>query len=997
MKKKRITLLSCVALSLSATAQTNLPFVETFDTEESMNRFSVVDNNEDGITWKYDNSLHLVRYDYNDYKAGDDWLFLPTIHFEKNKQYRISFSTQCRSMSAIESVEVTIGKKTDISEQKAIAEKLNVVWISPKETEYIFTVDETGDYNLAFHEVSAAAKYYLLLDDIKVSEVVNAAVPETVKDISILPEGKGGLSVNISFEAPSKDINGEILKDISSIEVYRDDLKKNIKVFENPAPSEKLSFTDNVDKSGSYSYKFTVNNAGGSSESLTQEVYVGYDIPTGVSDVKASAEGKNVKLTWEAPAKGKHGGYVDIDNLSYVITRVNETEPFATVKTTEFTDENVNYDIAQQALSMYTIKALNNGIEGEEAKSNLVLSGEPYKAPFDESFAYASTELYPWYSENTYKGTEKYWDLRTYGFSPQTYAYDDDAGLLLFRSYSAPKGTQEYFLSPLFDISDMLHPIFVYHIYHSGNSNDLDNVTLEFAKDGGEFKIYGTPAVLGAEEVGWKEYYVELDNLLKSKYIQLGIRGHAEGGHNIHIDKLALIDNCYDVMPTKPVIGSDVTINTYFPVSTTVTNTGNKTVKDIEVKLLRNGEAVQTQHIDALEPASEKEITFTVKEDVNAAGTDILYAIQTTSAEDEKTWNDISEGSNVKVLVPQLPTASNLTVNSDGRNVVLTWNKAEEYNNYLPQTDDFESYTAFSIDNIAPWTLVDADKEATGDWYIKYDNVNKPMAFQVFNTEKAELSSSDLEAFEAHSGKQYLISFFNDNYTIANDDWLVSPEIVSDKPVSFFAKTLSRGYKAEAIEVYYSEKTTDISDFKLIASETIPYAWTEFSYRLPASAHYFAIRHTSLDGSALMIDDITCAQKSQEPKKELPVGYNIYRDDILQNETPIELCQYTDKTASKGIHTYKVTAVFDAGESYYTDPVEIDINTSSIKTVSDKDAEISFINGRLAISGKIKGGVSIYNINGALVDSYVNTISKTLAKGTYILKYNGKTIKAINK
>ena len=48
-----------------------------------------------------------------------------------------------------------------------------------------------------------------------------------------------------------------------------------------------------------------------------------------------------------------------------------------------------------------------------------------------------------------------------------------------------------------------------------------------------------------------------------------------------------------------------------------------------------------------------------------------------------------------------------------------------------------------------------------------------------------------MEALAAHSGKQYLISFFNDDTTIANDDWLISSEVSADKSISFYAKTLS--------------------------------------------------------------------------------------------------------------------------------------------------------------------------------------------------------------
>ena len=120
-----------------------------------------------------------------------------------------------------------------------------------------------------------AAKYFLLLDDIKVSEVVNVAVPGIVSDTSLKPAEKGEKSVDISFTAPSLDANGAPLAKISSINVYREDLKGNVKTFTNPTPGEKLSFTDTVNKSGIYTYKITVNNEGGNGETVTEETYVG--------------------------------------------------------------------------------------------------------------------------------------------------------------------------------------------------------------------------------------------------------------------------------------------------------------------------------------------------------------------------------------------------------------------------------------------------------------------------------------------------------------------------------------------------------------------------------------------------------------------------------------------------------------------------------------------------------------------------------------------------
>lgn len=51
-------------------------------------------------------------------------------------------------------------------------------------------------------------------------------------------------------------------------------------------------------------------------------------------------------------------------------------------------------------------------------------------------------------------------------------------------------------------------------------------------------------------------------------------------------------------------------------------------------------------------------------------------------------------------------------------------------------------------------------------------------------------------------------------------------------------------------------------------------------------------------------------------KVENPViGYNIYRDGILLNTTPITNLSYEDKNVSGGTHTYAITAVYGDGES----------------------------------------------------------------------------------
>ena len=103
MKKIRTLFGLCLcALPGIMTAQEALPFTEAFDTEASMSRFTILDSNGDGVTWRYDAEQKLARYDYNDYKAADDWMFTPLFTLEKDAKYKISFDTKCKYMSSPE-------------------------------------------------------------------------------------------------------------------------------------------------------------------------------------------------------------------------------------------------------------------------------------------------------------------------------------------------------------------------------------------------------------------------------------------------------------------------------------------------------------------------------------------------------------------------------------------------------------------------------------------------------------------------------------------------------------------------------------------------------------------------------------------------------------------------------------------------------------------------------------------------------------------------------
>ena len=51
------------------------------------------------------------------------------------------------------------------------------------------------------------------------------------------------------------------------------------------------------------------------------------------------------------------------------------------------------------------------------------------------------------------------------------------------------------------------------------------------------------------------------------------------------------------------------------------------------------------------------------------------------------------------------------------------------------------------------------------------------------------------------------------------------------------------------------------------------------------------------------------------------IGYNIYRDGVKVNDTPVTDTKFTDKVG--GAHLYNVTAVYDKGEARFSNTAEV--------------------------------------------------------------------------
>lgn len=990
-------------LAGNISAQEQLPFSETFDSEDSMSRFVIVDANNDGITWKYDAEQKLARYDYNDYKAGDDWMFTPVFELKKDTRYKVTFDTKCKSISYSERIQITLGDSANPESHTAISEPIEVMWNSEfRTTEIEFTSPVSGEMCVGFHEISDAGMYYLLLDNIKIqsfdASVVAPGIAAT--ECNIVPGAEGRLTAHVSFNAPSTDADGNALSQLDRIDVYRNDTGAAVYTFESPVPGAPCSFDDTVPSSGEYTYTIVSSNQGGESEPLTQSVYIGYDVPAAVGNLRFGADGYDVKLSWDAPQHGLHDGY--IGTLTYTVVDLNGNVLAQGLENTGF-DYTVSFDSdLQQDLVDYTVYAVNGVVEGEKDSTGRFATGLPYTAPIDESFFMGKITYYPWYSDKTGTGEEDYWNIRTYGYSPHADAQDEDAGMMTFRSMVAPAGTEERFYSPIFSMGDLVNPALSFYIYHTDDGSK-DQLAVEVSANGSDFVQEGIYQLDCGTAEGWGMHVIPLGKYAGCDSLVIAFKGISAEGSNIHMDNISIYDDCTDLSVAGiSTESTSVDPNMDFTIKALIQNQGTGNVDNFKLNLYRNDVLVQTADALSLVAGMELTIPFNVKETVTSVNEDIYYSVEIVSDVDQVAKNNRSENLYVDVVKPRFPVVTGLTGRMDDGKVVLEWSAADKYKNHAVITDDFESYETFIIDNIGNWKTYDADGAESGffDKADYYENRGLPMAYQVFDPVKAGL---DMDVYQYTWGNmdgssQYLLSIYNLGDLVANDDWLISPEVADDKMISFYAKSVTSGYKLETIEVLYSDKSDDPADFELLDELTLPDKWMNYSYRLPEGSKYFAIRHTTHGGLGLLLDNISYAPVTDTPEEEEAKGYLVYRDGQLITSEPVTSTRFVDDVEKAGTYQYQVTAVFPSGESYLSDAVEVN-TLSGVADVAGDDVRVFVEAGELVVQSGLTGEVVVYDMTGrtvAVMDKNDYTSRIHIGNGAYLVSFAGKVFKILN-
>lgn len=184
--KKISTFLSLLAIGSSiALSQTLLS--TSFQTQEEFDAWTVVDNNGDGCTWKFDVEAtpSKVFYSYNGSNGADDWLFSPAITPTVDGTIAVAYKVYGSSYT--EKMEVKYGASATIEGMTNVGVETTEYF--DQEYGNVFLIDgKAGEtLYLGFHAVSDADKWRLYLIDVDVKSVANPidlSVDELVSPVS---------------------------------------------------------------------------------------------------------------------------------------------------------------------------------------------------------------------------------------------------------------------------------------------------------------------------------------------------------------------------------------------------------------------------------------------------------------------------------------------------------------------------------------------------------------------------------------------------------------------------------------------------------------------------------------------------------------------------------------------------------------------------------------------------------------------------------------------
>lgn len=971
------------------------PYTETFDSEDCLSAFTIIDGNEDGKVW-YNESDGTMRLMYNSSMNSDDWLITPPVRMESGYTYRVTFDVRNSYGSGYpERIEVKVGENNTAEAMTSVLlEPTDILNDSWKSTEMTFIPRASGVYYIGFHGISDKDQFWIAIDNISISAGSSMLSPAAVGNLKAIADIGGLGKAEISFTTPKETLSGEALNDLEKIEVYRDDAGQPFKVFEAPAIGVELSCVDEDVPVGTHVYTVKVYNSKGEGKAASVSTFVGINAPSPVTDVsiiETSTPGQ-VMVSWKAPAIDKDGNPINPDFIRYKLYNVEGNVIEDEYKSTSYTAIFSAPD--SQEFAMMGVVAYTETGEANPVYSDMIPVGKPYATPYYDSF----NEDYGGIMGTTRISGYPSWSITYDNAYGNLSSQDCDNSLLVLKADNLGDCAAVY--TGKISLENTINPslsLYVYKFMSEYGDNDDTNVLDIQVRPADGISEYTTIRTIVNNELdyeGWNRVLLSLD-AYKGQVVQVRMVVTIKSYSVYAIDNLGIGDlPAHNLVVNSVSAPAKVNANESFTIRTIVNNTGTEDADAFSVMLLRDGNVIDSKNMERLE--SGKFITVEFSDSISIFGNQsTLYASRIVYDADENATDNYKEGTPVELMIPNYPTVESLSVERTQDGAIVSWDAIDL--DAVPSeqiTDSFEDYASFSTKPCGDWKFVDLDggytfvpQDIVGDG-VAYD---EKLSFFVVDDRHENLNST----FAAHSGNQYLGAFYNTD-SRANDDWAIAPELSGEaQTITMFAKSYNTAYGIEEFEILYSTTGNEIEDFteKVGAYKCESEEWTEFKFDLPEGARYVAIHYNSSYQYMFFIDDFTYTPASWGKRLTL-LGYNVYRDGNRLNSEVVASTNFNDEQIESSSHVYHVTAVYDKGESAPSAPFYL-IETG-VEGLESSDVAVSVDVNGIIVRGAIRQHVNVCDSTGIVLFSEEATsdyLHIYLNAGIYVVSVGNYNIK----
>ncbi|MBR1414572.1 MAG: choice-of-anchor J domain-containing protein [Prevotella sp.] len=906
------------ASALSTTPTVNvgeakeIPWVEDFSSRNTFSQFTVIDVAGDGWTWKYNAAgggcADMNNNDLYNSNDDDDWLITPPLKLQGDRIYDLEFhasSNWAWDRAGQELLEVGFGENATAQDYEWVVERRIIQQAEeniPVKVTAKLRPKHDGNYFVGFHAVTPLANaFHLYIHDIKVQESSLLTSPDSVTNLTLEPAAKGVLRATVKFNAPTRDLAGDELTTLTEIRVYRDGETRELLASLNaPEPGAEMSYTDTKCINGVNTY--VVVPLAGENEGQASRIsgWVGIDYPQPPQNIRAELTEGGIRVTWDAPSQvGIYGGYVDTEDLYYQV--YDKAGNFlAEVDDREYTATNVTLT-GNQATNQFYVLPFSELGAGNPGVTNVIVTGDPYELPLHESFENGISHYLWWMlQDNSY-----------YGFRmTRQESSDDDGGALYMPGSEYIDQLWGQVGSGKISLKGANNPIWSFsYLPYVGRDVVLTATVQTSDYEEHQVQTIDYKNLTGANE--WRNVAIDLSPFKDSEWVVVLIGATIRGYTPAVIDNINVKDFAAHNLAASIYAPATMRIGMPKDVKVTVSNIGTQSPTDYRVQLYVDGQLFAEQQGVAIASLDSTVFTFPYTAAVTAPA-ELHFQGVVDLATDADPANNTTALAATGILQPKLPGVRGLTGTADNGNLTLSW-QAPDVEGYRRVTEDFEDYSSWLTQGFGQWQVIDQDNGRTYDMSGSiYPHQSMQTAFMIFNN--GETGGTRYDNMNAHSGEQLAASFDAiPSYTTLRRtaDWLISPELSGEaQTVNLFARSVSETYM-DKLEVAYTtgNATTRTAYTNVLEVDPVPNGWTEYSVELPAGAKYFAIKNTSTDKMALIVDDVT-----YEPLPLVLTGYDVYQDGERITNTDAADTSIT-LSGSLDAHSYQVVAVYATGQS----------------------------------------------------------------------------------